>query len=141
MHVQQLLVIAAALLPGSFAWEAGFWATDGRQIQAHGRLYNVCTNLRPNPPLRLGQVTFDTIARGIAPYPNRIQVFSGSGCNNKIYEGPHSRIGRSVSPPSLARSYRVIRLGKFLPAHSILARHCTVSSSFVADSRLVRHRN
>ncbi|KAF7505144.1 hypothetical protein GJ744_001210 [Endocarpon pusillum] len=103
-----VLSLFISFLPAILAWEAGFWSTDGRNLQAYGR-YGLCDNLISNPPLRLGQVTFDAKAGGIPPYPNTIQVFSNIGCDLRdlIYQGGPSRTGRHVSPPSVAKSYLV----------------------------------
>jgi hypothetical protein len=99
------------ILPATLAWEAGFWATDGRNVQAHGDISGllICHELTANPPLHLGQVTFDAKARGSWPYPDTIDVFSKPGCDlsDLIYEGRSDRKGHNTFYPSVAKSYQV----------------------------------
>ncbi|KAF2870613.1 hypothetical protein BDV95DRAFT_64924 [Massariosphaeria phaeospora] len=92
-----------ALTASTTAWSAGFWSTDGRNLQVHGKLWE-CNTIQALP---LGQVTFDTRTKDF-PDPTTICIFSKVDCKGTIlYCGGHSLEGRQVTNPGVAKSYKV----------------------------------
>ncbi|KAF2097655.1 hypothetical protein NA57DRAFT_77907 [Rhizodiscina lignyota] len=112
MYLSNFVLFASLSFVG--AWEAGFWSTDGRNIQAHGNSEGIlakCINLKT--PLPLGQVTFDahsgkTCSR--CPDPSAIAVYGGRDCEKStiMYSGNTNRVGQNVWTPGIARSYKVL---------------------------------
>ncbi|KAL2353061.1 hypothetical protein BJ546DRAFT_166880 [Cryomyces antarcticus] len=101
MRLYLVFLSAASLVS---AWEAGFWGTNGKNIQAHGTGWTTCTSLKTSIPL--GQVTFDGSTPNY-PDPCYIVVYQDLGCKTPIYGGCPSRQGKTVSPPATAKSYSV----------------------------------
>ncbi|KAJ9654897.1 hypothetical protein H2201_008921 [Coniosporium apollinis] len=99
-----LLPTLLAISATASAWEVGLWGPGG-YFQRSGNTTNRCTT---TPPIRIGQVTFDSRTDN-APDPTRIIVYANANCLSDIlYQGCPSRIRRPAQTPGVARAFRVL---------------------------------
>lgn len=105
-----LLVPLTLFTTSATAWRAVFNGTDGRIVERSGSIsLDRCHMLLLDPPLTLGQVTFDehTVAWWD---PTLIVVYADSCCDNdfRIYAGVPSLRGQEVYPSSRVKSFKVM---------------------------------